>query len=97
MNVTSRIYLAGHRSLVGLALTRRLQAEGFSNLITRTHAELDLEHPQEVEAFFAEARPMKLRADPGFPERSLDMRKEVEYVVRLGRTDRYRSRHIREL
>jgi len=57
MNTTSRIYIAGHRGLVGSALTRCLQAEGFTNLITRTHAELDLEHPQQVEAFFAGERP----------------------------------------
>ena len=57
MNIKSRIYIAGHRGLVGSALTRRLQAEGFSNLITRTHAELDLTNPQEVEAFFAQERP----------------------------------------
>jgi GDP-L-fucose synthase len=57
MNSFSRIYVAGHRGLAGSALLRRLQAEGFSNLITRTHAELDLEHPRAVEAFFVQERP----------------------------------------
>jgi len=47
MELTSRIYIAGHRGLVGSALTRRLQVEGFTNLITRTHAQLDLEHAQK--------------------------------------------------
>ncbi len=57
MHPSSRIYIAGHRGLVGSALYRRLEAEGFSNLVTRTHAELDLEKPAEVEAFFAQERP----------------------------------------
>lgn len=57
MDLTSRIYIAGHRGLVGSALTRRLRTEGFTHLITRTHAELELEHAQEVEHFFAQERP----------------------------------------
>lgn len=57
MNITSRIYIAGHRGLAGSALTRRLQAEGFSNLVTRFHSELDLEDRETVEAFFAKERP----------------------------------------
>lgn len=57
MDLSSRIYVAGHRGLVGSALVRRLQAEGYSNIITRTHAELDLEHQVDVEAFFTEERP----------------------------------------
>ncbi|ABK19034.1 GDP-L-fucose synthase family protein [Syntrophobacter fumaroxidans] len=54
---TSRIYVAGHRGLVGSALLRRLRAAGCANLITRTHAELDLERQADVEAFFAGERP----------------------------------------
>ena len=42
MTPTSRIYIAGHRGLVGSAIVRRLQAAGHSNLLLRTHAELDL-------------------------------------------------------
>lgn len=57
MQPSSRIYIAGHRGLVGSALYRRLEAEGFSSLLTRTHGELDLEKPAEVEAFFARERP----------------------------------------
>lgn len=57
MNTESRIYVAGHRGLVGSAITRCLQSKGFSNLITRTHAELDLGDTQLVDAFFAEAQP----------------------------------------
>lgn len=51
------IYVAGHRGLVGSALMRALRARGFDNIITRTHAELDLTDQQSVRAFFAEHRP----------------------------------------
>jgi GDP-L-fucose synthase len=57
MNPDSRIYIAGHTGLVGSALLRGLQAEGYTNLITRTHAELDLERQEEVETFFERERP----------------------------------------
>ena len=57
MQCDSRIYVAGHTGLVGSALLRRLQAEGYSNLITRTHAELDLERQSAVEAFFETEKP----------------------------------------
>jgi GDP-L-fucose synthase len=49
--------VAGHRGLVGSAILRRLQGRGFSNLITRTHQELDLERQQDVEDFFFMQRP----------------------------------------
>src|SRR4029079_14137247 len=52
-----RIYGAGHRGLVGSALTRRLRAEGFSNLISRTHAELELTDAAAVRRFFESERP----------------------------------------
>ncbi len=57
MNKTSKIYIAGHRGLVGSALMRRLQANGYNNLITRTHAELDLRNQAAVQAFFAAEKP----------------------------------------
>ena len=57
MNRDARIYIAGHTGLVGSALLRKLQAEGYANLITRTHAELDLELQSEVKAFFTDTRP----------------------------------------
>jgi GDP-L-fucose synthase len=53
----SRIYVAGHRGLAGSAILRRLEAEGFNNTVTRTHAELDLTRQEEVEAFFEAERP----------------------------------------
>ncbi len=57
MQSSSKIYVAGHRGLVGSALVRRLEAGGYANLVTRTHAELDLEVQAEVERFFAAERP----------------------------------------
>ncbi len=53
----AKIYVAGHRGLVGSAIVRRLKAEGFNNLILRSHAELDLCDPRAVEGFFAAERP----------------------------------------
>ncbi len=53
----SPIYIAGHRGLVGSALMKRLQAAGYCNLITRTHAELDLTEQAAVQDFFQETRP----------------------------------------
>ena len=57
MGSNARIYVAGHRGLVGSAITRRLQADGATNLILRTHAELDLIDQRAVDAFFAEEQP----------------------------------------
>ncbi|WP_019011333.1 GDP-L-fucose synthase family protein [Deinococcus aquatilis] len=57
MQHDARIYVAGHRGLVGSAIMRRLRAEGFSNLITRTSAELDLRDQAAVRAFFAQEQP----------------------------------------
>lgn len=54
---TAPFYVAGHRGLVGSAIWRRLQAEGFTDLIGRTSAELDLKDRDAVFAFFAEAKP----------------------------------------
>ena len=57
MTPSSRIYIAGHRGLVGSAIVRRLQAAGHSNLLLRTHAELDLTDAQATQAFFDAERP----------------------------------------
>ena len=57
MNPESRIYVAGHRGLVGSALMRNLAARGHANMLTRTHAELDLTDQAQVEAFFAREKP----------------------------------------
>ena len=52
-----KIYVAGHRGLVGSALVRRLAKEGFTNIVTRTHEELDLTCQADVEAFFEQEKP----------------------------------------
>lgn len=57
MHKFSRIYIAGHRGLVGSALVRKLQDSGYENLIVRTREELDLTRQSEVEAFFEKERP----------------------------------------
>jgi len=57
MNKTSKIYIAGHTGLVGSALTRKLTAEGYSNLVYRTFEQLDLTRQADVEAFFAAEKP----------------------------------------
>ncbi len=57
MHKSSGIYVAGHRGLVGSAIVRRLQSEGYTDIITRTHSELDLAGQAEVEEFFKKERP----------------------------------------
>lgn len=54
---TSKIYVAGHRGLVGSAIVKNLTSKGFSNIVTRTHAELDLTNQQAVADFFAAEKP----------------------------------------
>ena len=57
MQLKDKIYVAGHRGLAGSALIRRLNAAGYSNLITRAHSELDLTDQAAVRQFFARERP----------------------------------------
>ncbi|MBM2838488.1 MAG: GDP-L-fucose synthase, partial [Deltaproteobacteria bacterium] len=57
MRKESKIYIAGHRGLVGSAIYRRLESEGYSNLVVRTSNELDLRRQADVEAFFEKERP----------------------------------------
>jgi GDP-L-fucose synthase len=57
MEANARIYVAGHRGLAGSALARRLAHEGYRNLVTRTHAELELTDQQAVKKFFEKERP----------------------------------------
>jgi len=57
MRPDGRIYVAGHRGLVGSAIVRRLQAAGYANLITRTHADLDLIDQLAVRKFFEREKP----------------------------------------
>lgn len=57
MNKTDKIYVAGHRGMVGSSIVRKLKAQGFNNLILKTSAELDLRNQQAVNDFFEEERP----------------------------------------
>lgn len=57
MNKDSKIYVAGHRGLVGSAIVRALEKDGYANLLLRTHAELDLLNQKEVNSFFEKERP----------------------------------------
>ena len=57
MELNDKIYVAGHRGLVGSAIVRQLEARGFTNLVTRTHKELDLTNQAAVQDFFAGQKP----------------------------------------
>ena len=56
MEKNAKIYVAGHRGMVGSAIVRELQRQGYTNIITRTHKELDLTRQEAVERFFAEEK-----------------------------------------
>ena len=55
--ITDKIYVAGHRGLVGSAIVRSLKAKGYENIVGRTHSELDLTNQAAVQEFFANERP----------------------------------------
>ncbi len=57
MNQSSRIYVAGHRGLVGSAIVRSLRAQGYTNLVKKTRSELDLHDRDAVLSFFERVRP----------------------------------------
>lgn len=57
MEQSAKIYVAGHRGMVGSAILRNLQSRGFNNFVLRTHTELDLTNQAEVAAFFATEKP----------------------------------------
>lgn len=57
MNKVSKIYVAGHRGMVGSAIVRSLEGQGYTNLAVRTSGELDLRRQEEVERFFTEEKP----------------------------------------
>ena len=57
MHTTPKIYVAGHRGMVGSAIVRALKAQGHTSFVTRTHAELDLTDQAAVQQFFALEKP----------------------------------------
>lgn len=60
MQLNDPIYIAGHRGMVGSALARRLQRDGYTNIITRTSADLDLRNQQAVNDFFTQQKPKQV-------------------------------------
>ena len=69
----SKIYVAGHRGLAGSAIVRRLKADGFNDILTKSHDEFDLTRQTEVEAFFEKEKPdcVILCDSPAFARRFL--------------------------
>jgi len=59
-NLNQKIYVAGHRGMVGTAIVRNLQAKGYQNIVTRTHAELDLTNQAAVRSFFEAEKPSQV-------------------------------------
>ena len=57
MNLNDKIFIAGHRGLVGSAIVRQLESRGFTNLLMRTHKELDLTNQVQVQTFFEQEKP----------------------------------------
>jgi GDP-L-fucose synthase len=57
MNKSDKIYIAGHKGLVGSAIVRQLEFRGFTNLLIRTHKEIDLTNQAQVQAFFKQEKP----------------------------------------
>jgi len=57
MNKTAKIYIAGHRGLVGSAILKSLKSKGYTNIITKTHSELDLTNQEKVAKFFSKEKP----------------------------------------
>jgi len=56
-DLNQKIYVAGHRGMVGSAIVRNLQSQGYINIVTRTHAEMDLTDQAAVKAFFEQEKP----------------------------------------
>ena len=56
-DLNQKIYIAGHTGMVGSAILRNLEAKGFKNILTRTHAELELANQAKVAAFFEQEKP----------------------------------------
>jgi len=57
MNITDKIYVAGHRGMVGSSIVRKLDNEGFNNIVTKTSSEVDLRNQQDVNVFFEKEKP----------------------------------------
>ena len=58
--MNQKIYVAGHRGMVGSAIVRNLEARGFRNIVTRTHDQLDLTNQAAVQSFFEQEKPTQV-------------------------------------
>ena len=56
-DLNQKVYVAGHRGMVGSAIVRNLQEKGYANIVTRTHKELDLTNQAAVQSFFEQEKP----------------------------------------
>ena len=56
-DLSAKIFVAGHRGMVGSAIVRELQSQGYTNILMRTHEQLDLTNQAAVQTFFAIERP----------------------------------------
>ena len=59
-DLSQKIYVAGHRGMVGSAIVRNLEAQGFRNIVTRTHDQLDLTNQAAVQSFFEQEKPTQV-------------------------------------
>ena len=72
MEKNAKIYVAGHRGMVGSAIIRKLEAEGYTNIITRTSSKLNLIRQADVEEFFKEEK-----------ETTLTQQKAIDYIYTM--------------
>ena len=85
----SKIYVAGHRGMVGAAIVRKLRSAGYSNIVFRTHSELDLTDQRAVDVFFEVAQPdHKDRMGFRFLHHLID---EMNYFLRDGAVFAFRT------
>lgn len=77
----SRIYIAGHKGLIGTALTQKLKEKGYRNLLYRSHEELDLTCQSAVDVFFAEHHPEYVVMNAAMPANSVNVRSDPAGVM----------------
>ena len=68
MNKYDKIYIAGHRGMVGSSIVRKLEKEGYTNLVYRTSSELDLRNQDAVNAFFELEKPRTVTTAPNIKQ-----------------------------
>ena len=81
MEQNSKIYVAGHRGMIGTALMERLQEKGYNNLVYKTHDKLDLTRQADVEAFFASEQPEYVIMNAAFVANSVSVRTDPAGIM----------------